>query len=244
MSVNSISYSTEVNISGFRNWLPLWNLSGQSHSNTPHTATCSFQPGLLNPSLQFPLNSHKMMPLTEMPLTSEPRLIALLYLRAPHYARRVWEDGSLQRGCSQRSRCCAEWTQEGCLLLLLLTEPQSTDKRQHKRSLLQITKFGKDWLKPVSSQKLLIYLYRIWNSALQPSWRKPKASEKYLASARVTLVLPETMTHWAMISRAEQGLCWLEYGGGHFKEKKVLQEIMWIMQQGVVNNQWFFFSSS
>lgn len=147
----------------------------------------------------------------EMPLPSEPRLIAVLHLCVLHSAHHVWEDGNLQHGCLQRSMRCMGWTQEGCLLLLLLMDLQPSDKCWHKWLLLHLTKSWKDWLQPVSSQKLLICLCPICNSALQTSlWRKPKASKQYQAGTRVALFLPATMTYWVMISLAEQDLYWLE----------------------------------
>lgn len=153
----------------------MWNLPGWSYGNISYIAICSLQPGLPISSPQFPLNSHKIMPLIEMSLPSESRLIAFLYLCSPLSPHCVWEDRSLQQSCLQRSVPCIAWTQEGCLLLLFLMDPQSMGKCWHKWLLLQLTKFWKDWLKPVPSQKLLSYLYLLWNSALQPSfWRKPK----------------------------------------------------------------------
>lgn len=80
-----------------------------------YIAICSLHSGLLSLSPQFPLNSQKVIPLVEMPLTSELRVIALLYLCSPLIP--AAEEHSFQHGWKKSMRCIV-WTQEGCLLLL------------------------------------------------------------------------------------------------------------------------------
>lgn len=141
--------------------------------------------GPLSHSPQFPLNSQKMMPLIARALPSESRLIAVLYLCAPHSAHGACKDHGLQHdSCRGLCRVWSGHKRAASCFLHIHSSWINAGTNEYYYSQLSFEKIGLTCF----FSETAYYLYLTWNSTLQPLFcRRLKASNKYLGSSQAAL---------------------------------------------------------